>query len=78
MKKCQYCSSLIGEFEKCNCQKEDNNSSDSLLETVTEIGIGLALGSLFDSDSSSSSSDSSSFDGFDGGSFGGGGSSSNW
>jgi len=62
--------------------RKDYSSSDDIVNTVVNIGIGLAIGSIFDSDSSSSSSssnDSSSFDGFGGGGeFGGGGADTDW
>lgn len=55
----------------------DSDDEPGILDTALDIGIGIGLSSLFnsDSDSSGSSDSGSSFDGFGGGDFGGGGAS---
>ena len=66
-------------------KKEESSSSNDIIDTVVDIGIGLAISSIFDDSSSSSSLDyssndsSSGFDGgFGGGDFSGGGAGGDW
>lgn len=69
---------FIGTYESETARSRSSDNTD-IVDDVVGLGIGLAIGSMFDNDSSSSSDSSSdsgsSFDGFDGGSFGGGGAS---
>jgi uncharacterized protein len=58
-------------------QEESRKQDDGIVDTMIGVGIGMAIESLFDSDSGSSSSSSDSFSG-GGGDFGGGGSSGDW
>jgi len=74
--RCRKC----GEVYRSEGNHQCSNNND-IIDTAIDIGLTMAIGSLFDSDDSSSNSSSgsdSSFDGFDGGSFGGGGSSSDY
>lgn len=83
MYKCPYCNwkssykSMV-ETHARNCLYKPSQYSCDIVEDVidiaTGIGIGLAIGSLFDNDSSSGSD----FSGGGGGDFGGGGSSGDW
>lgn len=52
---------------------EEEDVKDSIIDTAIDVGIGLAVSSLFND--SPSINDSPSFGGFDGGDFGGGGAS---
>lgn len=64
--------------------KEEEYKDNDIVDDIIDIGIGVGLASLFNSDNDSSSSDSSSssddsgFGGFDGGDGGGGGASGDW
>lgn len=76
MIKCRKCGEAY-RLERNHRCSDDNN----IIDTAIDIGISIAIGSLSDSDNSSSSSNSDSglsFDGFDGGSFGGGGASDDY
>jgi len=68
-------------------ESESKTSSNrDIVDTIVDVGLGIAISSLFDNDSSSSSSsdfgssnDLSGFDGgFGGGDFSGGGSGGDW
>lgn len=84
--RCKNCSSTLLDSEiqnkKClACGYEDDSLVDAVIDTAINIGIGLAINSLFDnsSDGGGTSTDSgNSFDGFGGGSFGGGGADGGW
>jgi uncharacterized membrane protein YgcG len=76
--KCRKCGRHLTNYEarhhKCETHKSD------IADDIVDIGLGIAISSMFDSSSSndsSSSSDSSDFSG-GGGSFDGGGSSGDW
>lgn len=76
--------------EQRNYQPDGTSSNRDIVDTIVDVGVGMAiesvLGSIFDDDSSSSSNydssssnDSSRFDdGFGGGDYSGGGSSGEW
>jgi uncharacterized membrane protein YgcG len=53
-----------------------------IVDTIVDVGIGMALGDMLFGDSNNSSSDNpssdSSFEGFGGGEFGGGGAGDGW
>ena len=70
MEKCKNCNKWLGYNEKCSCHNKFTN------DTAIDVGITIAINSLFnDSSSNDSSSNTSSFEGGSGGDFGGGGSS---
>lgn len=77
-KKCKKCRSNVYGTTCSKCNSRD--LLDDVINIATDIAIGSAISSLFDSGSSSSSSYSSSsdFGDFGGGDFGGGGSGDSW